>query len=100
MCGVAGRIAGQGPLRGGGYFPVQGSPLEHRFDVSRLDQGQLRLPSPRRKLGPGDYDYDYDYEVRKELRCARLFSFEWRGTRSAASPAFPRLPGLGRSFWL
>ena len=74
MCGVAGRFAVQGPLLGGGHSAGQGSPLEHRLYVGRPDQGQFRLPAPRRELSTGDYDYDYDYgrrRRRRNLRCAQ-----------------------------
>ena len=31
----------------------EGPPVEHRFDAGRLDQGQLRLPVARGKVGIG-----------------------------------------------
>ena len=60
MCGVAGRFAVQGPLLGG-----------------RLDQGQFRLPAPRRELSLGDYDYDYDYGQAKEAEKSEMRTNGW-----------------------
>ena len=71
MCGGAGRFAVQGPLLGRGDSSGQAWPLEHRLDVSRLNQGEFRLPSPRRDLSAVDYDYDYDYDY--EIRQMMTF---------------------------